>query len=220
MRNNKIAGLLISIIFVNLLITGAYISNYEYTGNVAYGTVTLIIAPLDDCKITLDETWNFISHCKNATITNIAQALNGSNYQFVLEWDEVNQTYQVFSPLSGNNPFTNFDIEKSYFIYIQNGTTLYLPSGPKFNDTNLSLPSQWNTPFYPFESQGNTTTYLNTLNQDWDFMLLWDYPTQSFKVKSRLSNQPPFETISPGEGQFIYLNQPSLLQYNKTEVIA
>ncbi|RMG27463.1 MAG: hypothetical protein D6732_20060 [Methanobacteriota archaeon] len=218
MNNNTVAGILIAIIFVNTLIIGAYLSKIQETGNAVVGTVSLTILPSDECAITLNKSWNFISLCKNNTDLDINSALAGADFQFVLEWDETTQSYKVFSPLSQNNPFTQFDPTKSYFIYIRNGSYLYLPSGTPYSDIDLFLPPQWSVPFYPYEFQGNVSTYLSTLGTNWKFQLKWDYPTQSFKVRSRLSSNPPFTAINAGEGQFLYLTSADTLAYNKTEV--
>jgi len=220
--NNMVAGLIIIYMFSNLLLVGAFLHKTNTTGlaGSAIGQVSLNVMPNGPCQINLQQDWNYISICQNTTNTNISEVLAGSSFKFVLEFDEQGQSYKVYSTLSNNNPFTNFNTSKSYFIWLENGSYLYAPAGTNYADVEIPLGMQWGTPFYPYELSGNTTTYLTTLDQNWSFMLKWNYSTQSFIIKSRLSNNPPFTNISAGEGQFLYMNQPAHLRYIRTDVLA
>ena len=173
------------------------------------GNVSFTILSADVCDIDLSQGWNLISICSNVTNTSIFSVFDKTqgNIRFVLDWEESQQRFRVFSPLQMNPPFTTFNLSKSYFVYYDNATntTEDVQQNPR-GDINLSLVQSYNTPVYPYEFATNISLYLGPIANKTNFVLLWNASAQEFVVFSPLAADPPVKTIDKGDGQFILVS--------------
>jgi hypothetical protein len=220
---------LLCAILVYVLILSVYLlsppaeKTSEKTANPMTGAAVVEFEVLPVCFIPLEQGWNLISFCTNLTNKSVESALSQINnsYRYVMEWNASSQSFMIYSPLAHSNPFDKFNENLSYFIYFQeiNNTNLYC-HGNNFGDLNLSLLLGWNTPTYPYEFAANITKYLSTLGGKYKYMMKWDASIQEFMLYSPLAYSNPFETISPGEGQFIGIKDAggAYLFYNRTDL--
>lgn len=186
----------------------------------ASGFIGLTILP-PGCLINLVDGYNFFSICANMSnysVTNVLDPIEG-NYSFVLGWNESDQNFDVYSVASAVKPFDEFHPNKSYFVYfLENSGDLNFPGTLYSGVIELELPQNYSTPFYPFECTANVSKYLNTMANDYMFMLKWNTTTDEFDIWARLSLSKPFDEIKKGGGQFIYVvsNTGTILRYNET----
>ncbi len=205
------------LIFVIIFLISSLIQTYtviNLTGQATQGTISLTILP--QCNFNLKQGWNLISLCANATNTSISHLFQeiDNEYSYIMEWNTTSQKFEIYSPKSNTPPFTQINLNRSYFIYYQNPSKTLGFTGPEFNDLNLSLLAQWNTPAFPYLFDTNVSKYL--LNLPYQFLMKWNTSNQKFLVYSAKSTQHPFSKIFHGEGQFLYMINPAYLYYNKT----
>lgn len=209
--------LLIYIVFSIIMLVDNFSKEPEsITGLNTRGVVTInIIRP---CSITLQQGYNFISLCANATnrsITNVLGSIAGK-YEFILRWNRTSQQFDTFSPEASSNSFDKFEYNESYFIFVDENSNLNI-LGNEFNDVNISLTQEFNAPAYPYFFTSNISRYIDPIKENVSFVLKWDPANQSFKVFSPEAAQQEFDMIDKGEGQFIFLlSQNTVLRYNKT----
>lgn len=196
------------------------ISNKKITGS-ATGESFVSFRILSDCNIPVMEGWNLISICSNMTNKSIQNALRdiAGSYQYVLEWNESSQDFRVFSINSVINPFSELAEDMSYFIYLIPGSNSSInPSGQLFDYMEIPLAFGWNTPTYPFDSGVDITKYLDTLNNSYRYVMVWNTSSQKFLIYTPLAVYNEFYNISAGDGQFIYINDSggAILKYNRS----
>lgn len=192
------------------------------TGYSTKGVGTVGLEIIQPCNYILAEDWNLFSLCadaENDSIEYITQPID-EKYNFLLEWDEETQQFEVYSKRAINKPFTEMDRNKSYFVYMDDSSRFSVVGEP-FDDMNLSLEEKWATPTYPYIGDGNITEYIQTIQDDYYFYMLWDRTNQLFDVVSKYAIEKPVVTIPIGHGQFIYITNPNgtQLEYNKAEVL-
>lgn len=163
--------------------------------------------------------WNFFSFCaeiQNTSVSNVTAPVAGQ-YDYILRWNATLQAYELYSIYSGNNPFSNFDLNESYFVHSKSPANLTL-AGPSRGNLNLSLWQLWNAPTYPYEFPGNVSIYLATIN-GFKYMLKWDAVSQAYILYSIFSSANPYTQIRTAEGQFIFTNESNAtLEYNRTQM--
>jgi hypothetical protein len=202
----------LNLIHFSVLITG-------HTTNTGAISSIWVLAPAA-CSFDLLPEWNLISICANpynASVTDMTSEFSGK-YEYVLRWNDTIQAYEVYSIYAIYKPFIDFNNNESYFIYMNDNATWNV-RGALRNDINMSLANKWNAPAYPYELTGNVSRYLETIDGQYEYMLKWDEPTQSYSLWSVYAIYKPFNQIFKGEGQFIFVNDTSaLLKYNKSYV--
>jgi len=182
----------------------------------AYGTVEFTVLTEEPlCLIELKPGWNYISLCANPENYSINNIFNDVDFRYVMEWNESSQEFMIYSPRASVNPFEDLNKNKSYFVYAEFDDNLAI-LGDDSDDENRSLTEGWNPPSYPYRFTANITKYLETVNESYRYVMKWDNVLQGFMIYSPRAAVNPFETISKGEGQFIYAVENATLKYNKT----
>lgn len=215
-----IASILLVYIFVMSwsIIRDTEQNNLESITGLNTGEVRVAIFP--KCNIPVTVGFNLISVCANLSSASISTALTSiaGKYSFVLELNETSQEFDVFDPNAETNPFDTFNVNKSYFIFITEATTISL-YGEEIGDISTPLHEEFSAPSYPYTFTTNISKYLSAIEENVSFALKWNTITQEFIVFSPEGAENDFENISKGEGQFIYLIAPDgILHYNKTEL--
>lgn len=186
-------------------------------GTTTVGFVGVVIEGV--CNFALEQNWNYISFCAdplNKTVASIMSQADGK-YDYILMWNETSQAYDMYSIYAVQNPFTEVNVTKSYFIHVNTSMPSFGISGIINKDMNLSLINKWNAPSYPYEFAANVSHYLNTIAGNYEYMLKWNNSAQAYNLYSIYAIDQPFAYIYKGEGQFIYVNATStVLVYNRT----
>ena len=225
--NKKLVAIILLIISVSFFVYGTFLNESgkntrQITGKSAVGTSSVSFRILSACNIYLKEGWNLVSICSNLTNKTIDKALNDINgsYRYVMEWNESNQSFLIFSPLAAQNPFTELKEDQSYFIYLLPLSGEINPTGHYFGDMNIPLIFGWNTPIYPYDFETGVEKYLETINESYRYVMKWNSTTQRFMIFSPLAAENEFYNISSGEGQFVYISNSSgaTLKYNRTNL--
>ena len=124
------------------------------------------------CNFYIDPYWNLISLCAIPSNKSVNSVFSPVNYRYIMRWNETSQQFDVYSPRAAENPFTEVEENKSYFIYLEGSQTLFQVSGALYNDTNVSMVQYWNSPIYPYEfpttieKQISSVRYTHTNRQD------------------------------------------------------
>jgi len=191
----------------------------KITGS-ATGVAHVSFRILSACDIVMQEGWNLISICQNMTNKTVISAFKDieGDYRYVMESNESRQAFDIYSPLSVSNPFDYLAENKSYFIYLipLNGTIN--PGGRDFGDMDIPMILGWNTPAYPYEFETDILKYLDSINNSYRYVMVWNASSQKFLIFSPLAVQNEFSNITGGEGQFVYVSNASgaILKYNKS----
>jgi len=147
--------------------------------------------------------WHFLSFdttFNNKSIDSVLSSINGY-YDYILEWNSTAQSFNVWSKI-GKKEFTEFNENKSYFIYISSG--IPLSTNGRFNQNRtIFLVNGWEAPNYIYEFPSNITnsTFFNT---NFTYMHKWNATLQRFITYSKSSPTKPFTTVEKGEGYFIF----------------
>ena len=222
----KAIAIFLLIISVCLLAYGIHSrekSTKQITGRSTIGTSNVAFRIVSGCNIYLHEGWNLISICQNMTNKTVISALKDidGQYRYVMEWNENRQAFDIFSPLSVTNPFNELAENKSYFIYLIPINRTINAGGIDFGDMEIPLIYGWNTPIYPYEFETEITRYLDSINNSYRYVMIWNASSQRFLIFSPLAAENEFYNISGGEGQFIYVSNTSgvILKYNKSALV-
>ena len=220
---NSVIYLLAALLLVTLAIQAVVFLNYRppvqydfpVTGQqTAQGTVGLVI--LGVCTGPIVEGWNLISLCANVTDNSIDSILAGIDFRFVMQWNKTGQDFLIYSPLAATNPFTTMEINRSYFVFLNDATGIIEPSGSFLPDLDIALVEGWDTPAYPYEFTANFTDYFDdTVHK---FQMKWNSTDQEFVIWSPRSADPPSSLMFLGDGQFILSSQANTLSYNRTNL--
>ncbi len=199
-----------TVVFVSI----KYQSPLEPITGEATGQVFLTIAGL--CTGPIVEGWNLISFCASLVNTSVDAAFQGIDFRFVMRWNETTQEFMIFSPLAAVNPFTEIEVNQSYFLYLNSLTDEVSPSGTLFGDVNVSLVEGWDTPAYPYEFDSNFTFYFN--GSVHRFHMKWNTSNQEFIIFSPRSANPPGQIMNVGDGQFILSITGNTIKYNRSNL--
>ena len=191
----------------------------QVTGKVSSGQIGLYVIP--GCTITVLEGFNQISFCKNLTSTSVEDVLSeiSGKYEFVLKWNQSRQQFDTFSQLASKNDFTNFSTNESYIIFMKENATLSLPGlpGTKKEDVPVPLQSEFNSVTYPYTVTINVSLFLDQISGNISFALKFDETTQEFLANSPQAAEQEFNTISRGDGLFVFVTEGNpILRYNRS----
>ncbi|MBI2499737.1 hypothetical protein HYV88_05835 [Candidatus Woesearchaeota archaeon] len=198
---NFLLIILVGVIFLGIVIT----DTIRYTG---YDTGIVLSKVVDtDCVLNLKEGWNFISFCANVTNKEIISVLSGigSNYKYIMQWNETNQKFDIYSILSNEKPFNDFDFSKGYFIYLTKDNLNLIIVGESYNLYQKNLIFGWNTPGYVYTTSMSIDDLTRFIQNDFRYIMKWNNIDQKFDIYSPLASRNPFTSINKGEGQFIYI---------------
>ncbi|MFH0868731.1 MAG: hypothetical protein V1839_00735 [archaeon] len=163
------------------------------------------------CQFPLLQDWNFISFCanpSNKSVTSVMAQASGS-YDYVLRWNASAQAYELYSTYSETKPFSDIEVNRSYFVHMTSPVAGFAVSGASNPDINISLINKWNAPSWPYEFTTNVSKYLDTINGKWEYVLKWNASSQAYDLYSIYSGEKPFTQIFKGEGQYIFVNATS-----------
>ncbi|MEM4318491.1 MAG: hypothetical protein QW244_01510 [Candidatus Pacearchaeota archaeon] len=201
-------------LFLDLsLISALDTSSIITTKAVAYGWLSFFIVP--KCSSDLVPGWNFVSVCTNKT-GSINEIFNyeQTNFRYILKWNGTE--FQVYSPRALDNPFNLTNLNESYFILVDNVTSIGF-GGANNSDLEISMNAGWNAPSWPYEFNASIIKYFNASLHK--YLMKWNKQSQEFEIYSPLAQSNPFDEIFVGEGQFILATQPHLLIYNRSKLI-
>lgn len=169
------------------------------------------------CNFYIDPYWNLISLCAIPNNKSVNSVFSPVNYRYIMRWNETSQQFDVYSPRAAENPFTEVEEDKSYFIYLEGSQTLFQVSGFLYNDTNVSMVQYWNSPIYPYEFPTTIEKQISSVNTTYRYEMKWNKTSQQFDIYSPKAAVQQFTNISPGEGKLVYIqNATALLMYNKS----
>ena len=182
----------------------------EITGS-ATGNAPVSFRIISLCNIYLKEGWNLISICANMTNRSVESALKDIDgyYRYVMEWNESSQSFQIYSPLATQNPFEELSENMSYFIYLTKTQDEINAVGSLFGDKEIPLKFGWNSPIYPYEFETPILDYLESINNSYRYVMIWNSSSQEFMIFSPLATINSFTNITAGQGQFIYVSNAS-----------
>lgn len=176
----------------NLPATGA-------AGNI--GGISIIILG-DEQKENITQGWSFISfyvYFNNKSITSVLSSVEGK-YDYILEWNSSSQEFNSWSRI-GTKQFTEFNENKSYFIYFNQAAAIDL-SGRFYTNKTIPLELGWESPDYIYEYSSNITNR-TFYGINFTYMQKWNVSSQEFLVYSPKSSSPQFTLIEAGEGYLI-----------------
>jgi hypothetical protein len=211
--------LVLATVFVVMIVLKTHEPSEKKSVNIptANALVTTRVRVVRDCYWHYTKGWNQFSFCVNRTnhtVRDVFSEIEG-DYRFVLRWNASTQNFDVYSPLSSNNPFDELTPNESFFV-------MYLPeeeytqeSEYYFEDVAVPLEQSWNAVPYPFEFPANFTT-IDPYLGDYRFILKWNATNQAFDVYSPRSSQNTVNSVGAGEGYMLYLNAPHVLVYYKS----
>jgi len=163
------------------------------------------------CSFNLASNWNFISFCANPAdkaVTSVLSSVSGK-YDYLLRWNATAQAYELYSIYSGSKPFSDIEVNRSYFIHMTSPKSGFSVSGDVNTDMNISLREQWNAPSWPYEFSTNVVNYLAPIDGKWEYLMKWNSSSQSYILYSVYASNKPFNQIYVGEGQFMHINTSS-----------
>ncbi len=170
------------------------------------------------CNITMGNYWNSISLCANPTNKSIESVLAGLDYNYVMRWNTTSQQFDIWSKDAPTNPFTEFETNESYFVFLNSGSVLTIPG--TFNlDMNISMDQYWNEPAYPYEFNTTVEKAMSSINGSYEFVMKWNNAAQQFDIYSPIQIVKPFTDIFVGEGLLVYTNATPTLEYNRTALL-
>lgn len=175
------------------------------------GTITVGILS-DECRLDFKQGWNLFSLCSNLNdpdLTKVLSPINGK-YRYIMEWDKVDQSFEIYSPRALAKPFTNLNDNLSYFIYMYEPASLKV-LGPDPGTETRNLIIGWDTPAYQYRISTTITVMIRDVINNFRYLMKWDATNQEFNIYSKRSVNNPFNDIFPGEGRFIYMeNQDTI----------
>ncbi len=217
----RIIILLLAVLAVTLVIYEDESFTEKITGS-ATGSSSISFRILSECNIPLKEGWNLISVCSNLSNKSVKSALKDieNDYRYVLRWNRSAQEFDIYSPLAAENDFNVLEEDKSYFVYLEIANSTINAEGKPFGDLEIPLVFGWNTPVYPYTFQAEVIRYLESINDSYRYVMVWNSSSQEFLIFSPLAVENDFSNISEGEGQFVYISNTSgaILKYNKSRL--
>ena len=180
---------------------------HKVTGRASSAVATIGLTVLGACdqQINLTGGWNFISlyvRPGNYSVESVLSPIVGY-YEYLQEWDASTQDFKVWSKY-GLKQFTEFNQNKSYFIYLSTSNLLAL-NGDCFGNWTINISSGWETPDYVYEYPTNITgAGVNQFaNVTLSYMQKWNASNQDFLAYSPSAAVNPFNSVNASEGYLI-----------------
>jgi len=174
-----------------------------------------VIAP-GNCTLNFKQGWNLFSFCselQDINLLNILSSIQG-RYRYIMKWNTTSQEFDIYSPIAIQKPFTTFDDNESYFIYMYEDKNLNVEgdeAGPEYRN----LVTGWSTPSYPYRFTTTISNLISGIIQNFRYLMKWNPTNQEFDIYSKQALIKPFNEINIGEGQFIYVYSNTTLNYQK-----
>jgi hypothetical protein len=135
-----------------------------------------------------------------------------------MRWNTTSQQFDIWSKVAATNPFTDFDTNSSYFVYLNSGPAVLNVTGTQNPDMNISLDQFWNEPAYPYEFDTTVENATASINDTFQYLMKWDNALQQFDIYSTQQIVNPFTGIAVGDGLFVYTNNSTTLAYNRSQL--
>jgi len=168
--------------------------------------------PPNDCKLDFKEGWNLFSFCSNLNNPNLVGVLSqiDGKYRYVMKWDSSSQSFEIYSPKATQKPFTKFNDNFSYFIYMFEEASLDILGEDAINEER-NLIEGWNTPSYQYKFSTLINDIIKDVINNFRYLMKWNATNQEFAIYSKKSMNNPFNEIFPKEGRFIYMENPDTI---------
>jgi len=168
----------------------------------------------DDCVLDFLEGWNLFSFCKNLNNNDLNQILSPiqGKYRYIMKWNLTTQSFEIYSPQATQNPFTILDDNVSFFIYMYEPALLEIP-GQNPSIEKRYLIEGWNTPAYQYSFSTTITNMFQGITDKLRYIMKWNSRNQEFEIYSPQAASNPFNQINKKEGRFIYMKEPSSIDY-------
>ena len=194
------------IILLTWIVWGILVFGEHRVTGKATSVATIGLIVIGDLQpLNLTNGWNFVSfyvQFNNYSVTNVLAPIDGY-YDYIQEWDSDAQDFKIWSRL-GLKEFTEFNKNKSYFIYMNTNQLITL-NGVFFQNWTINLSSGWETPNYIFNYPTNITgAGANEFaNITFNYMQKWNASNQDFLIYSPVSLDNSFNYVNESEGYFI-----------------
>lgn len=179
------------------------------------GTIALNVAG-SECNLKFKTGWNLFSFCSdldNSDLETVLFPINGK-YRYIMRWNTTSQQFDIYSPSSVGDfkQFTILNDNQSYFILMNEDAELNVSGNiPGLEYRNLIR--GWTTPSYQYTYSTLIETMIADIKDDFNFLMKWNLTSQEFEIYSKRAIFKPFDSIYKGEGQFIYMENDTILQY-------
>jgi len=145
--------------------------------------------------------WNLFSLPalpKNTSIDYVLLPIQG---KYSVLWTMINGNWK--SSVQPFSPLTDFEIDKSYYIYITDPNPVDLAIEGNLQDsTTINLVSGWNLAGYPKDTSEAISTTLSGVTYD----VVWTLINGAWK--SSVQPFSPLVNFMPGGGYFVYTDTP------------
>jgi len=175
-----------------------------------------IIVELEDseCNLYFKQGWNLFSFCKNLRNTDLEEVFSPlkDKFRYIMRWNTTSQKFDIYSKRSIEKPFTKLDDNESYFIYMYEEANISI-KGDEVRDEKRYLVRGWTAPSYQLGFSTSIEEVLKNVYENFRYIMKWNTTSQKFDIYSKRSIEKPFKTINKGEGQFIYMENNSIIEY-------
>lgn len=206
MKKRDVPLVLFAIAAVFFLITAVNLvelGGKKVTGKAsAVAMLGLTVLGACDQSVNLTQGWNFISLYaipSSYNVTDVLQPIDGY-YDYIQEWDSSTQDFGIWSRF-GQKDFTQFNENKSYFVYLNQNKELMV-NGECFGNWTIELVPGWEAPNYVYPYDANVSGEV-FYNATFSYMQKWNASAQEFLAYSPLAETNPFDKILLSEGYLL-----------------
>jgi len=176
-----------------------YLSDSDPTAFVEF----LMESAVEEALLNLSSGWNFISFPRLPADTSISTIMSGKDVRIIWGWDNVNQVWLKWRPLSSDNTLTNFEFGKGYWIYVNAQTTIDMSNWNKPSSSILTLRPGWNLIGWLGMDNRPISDALSSLNNNWRVIWTWEDGTWYGKHTSLNLPYPELTTLKKGKAYWI-----------------
>jgi plasmid maintenance system killer protein len=165
---------------------------------------------IDSPRLNLSSGWNFISFPRLPADTSISTIMSGKDVRIIWGWDNVNQVWLKWKPLSSDNTLTNFEFGKGYWIYVNGQTTIDMSNWNKPSSSTLTLRPGWNLIGWLGMDNRPISDALSSLNNNWRVIWTWEDGTWYGKHTSLNLPYPELTTLKKGKAYWIKMTNEAI----------
>lgn len=205
----------ITAILLSLLVFFLIFSHGNITGAASGNTASVSLSvEAPGQTMSFVQGWNFISFYLTLNSYDISEILNitSGDYEYILEWNSTSQDFNTWSR-QGTKEFSEFNANKSYFLYL-NGDRTEPFTGRLYNNITMELLEGWESPDYIYNYEKNITNNISFYNINFTYMQKWNKTEQDFMVFDLNSLSKPFSSVLAGEG-YLILSDGGILNYTR-----